>query len=62
MFLRALAGYEKVLGPEHPSTLNAVNNFGSLYKNQGKLNEAEEMFHRALAGYEMALGPEHTLL
>ena len=32
MYQRALAGKEKVLGPEHPSTLMTVNNLGSLYK------------------------------
>ncbi|KAL4868980.1 hypothetical protein BDV12DRAFT_208861 [Aspergillus spectabilis] len=35
------------------------HNLGILYKNQGKLKEAEEMYQRALAGYEKALGPDH---
>ena len=60
MFVRALAGYEKALGPEHTSTLRTVNNLGNLYSDQGKLREAEDMFVRALAGYEKALGPEHA--
>ena len=30
MYLRALAGKEQVLGPEHTSTLDTVNNLGSL--------------------------------
>ncbi|KAF2804375.1 uncharacterized protein BDZ99DRAFT_398055 [Mytilinidion resinicola] len=55
--LIALQGYEKALGAEHTSTLNTVNNLGNLYKNQGKLGEAE-MYERALQGYEKALGPE----
>jgi tetratricopeptide (TPR) repeat protein len=37
-----------------------VNNLGGLYRNQGKLKEAEEMYRRALAGYEKALGTDHT--
>ncbi|KAF2175942.1 hypothetical protein K469DRAFT_683324 [Zopfia rhizophila CBS 207.26] len=37
-----------------------VNNLGNLYKNQGKLAEAEAMYSRALQGYEEALGPKHT--
>src|SRR5207248_979101 len=41
MYQRALAGYEKALGPEHTSTLDTVNNLGSLYRDQGKLAEAE---------------------
>jgi tetratricopeptide (TPR) repeat protein len=41
---RALQGKEKALGPEHTSTLQTVNNLGILYKNQGKLGEAEQMY------------------
>ena len=60
MYQRALAGTEKALGPDHTSTLYTVNNLGVLYRNQGKLAEAEEMHQRALAGKEKALGPDHT--
>jgi tetratricopeptide (TPR) repeat protein len=60
MYVRALQGYEKAWGPEHTSTLDTVNNLGSLYKNQGKMVEAEQMYVRALQGYEKAWGPEHT--
>jgi tetratricopeptide (TPR) repeat protein len=60
MYQRALAGYEKSLGPDHTLTLNTVNNLGLLYSDQGKLDEAETMYKRALAGYEKALGPDHT--
>ncbi|KAH7012600.1 uncharacterized protein B0I36DRAFT_378335 [Microdochium trichocladiopsis] len=60
MYLRALDGREKALGPDHTSTLQTVNNLGLLYKNQGKLGEAEKMYLRALDGKEKALGPDHT--
>src|SRR5436309_2913795 len=60
MFLRALAGYEKALGPDHTSTLETVNNLGLLYADQGKLAEAEQMYERALAGYEKA-SLSHTI-
>ena len=60
MYRRALVGYEKVLGAEHTSTLETVNNLGVLYWNQGKVDEAEQMYERALAGLEKALGAEHT--
>ncbi|RDH27541.1 hypothetical protein BDQ94DRAFT_175542 [Aspergillus welwitschiae] len=59
MYQRALAGYEKALGPGHSSTLDTVNNLANLYKAQGKLKEAEEMHQRALTGKEKALGPDH---
>lgn len=48
------------VGPKYTSTLDTVNSLGILYKNQGKLAEAEAMFSRALQGYEEALGPKHT--
>ncbi|KAH8193514.1 hypothetical protein TruAng_012320 [Truncatella angustata] len=38
----------------------AFCNFGLLYKDQGKLVEAEDMFLRALRGKEKAWGPDHT--
>jgi hypothetical protein len=38
MCQRALAGYEKAIGPDHTSMLSTV---GLLYLNQGKLAEAE---------------------
>jgi hypothetical protein len=61
MYQRALAGYGIALGPDHTSTLSAVNNPGVLYSDQGKMAEAEEMYQRALATKEKALGPNHTL-
>jgi tetratricopeptide (TPR) repeat protein len=60
MYVRALAEYEKALGPDHTSTLLTVNNLSLLYGDQGKLAEAEQMYVRALAGREKALGPDHT--
>jgi tetratricopeptide (TPR) repeat protein len=59
MFLRALSAKEKVLGPNHMSTLATVNNLGILYWQQGKLDEAEQMHLRALSAKEEALGPNH---
>ena len=58
--MRALQGYEKALGAEHTSTLEVVNNLGTLYSDQGKLVKAEEMYMRALQGYENALGAENV--
>jgi tetratricopeptide (TPR) repeat protein len=55
-----LQGKENALGPDHTSTINTVRNLGNLYRNQGKLVEAEKMYQRALQGYEKALGADHT--
>jgi tetratricopeptide (TPR) repeat protein len=60
LYVRALKGYEEVWGPKHASTLDTVNNLGLLYRNQGKMKEAEEMYVRALEGKEEAWGPKHT--
>ena len=43
---RALAGYEKALGPEHTFTFDIVNNLGNLYKIQGCLKDAMMMYDR----------------
>ncbi|KAH0542026.1 hypothetical protein FGG08_003575, partial [Glutinoglossum americanum] len=42
------------------SYLHGLQNLGALYRDQGKLAEAEAMLQQALAGKEKALGPEHT--
>jgi tetratricopeptide (TPR) repeat protein len=42
------------------SYLHGLHNLGALYRDQGKLDEAEAMYQRSLAGKEKALGPEHT--
>ena len=60
MYMRALQGREKALSAEHTSTLHTVNNLGNLYRDQGKLVEAEKMYMRALHGVEKTLGAEHT--
>ena len=52
--MRALKGKKKAWGTEHTSTLNTVNNLGNLYKDQGKMAEAEAIYMRALKGYEKA--------
>jgi len=50
---------EKVLGPEHPSTLTSVNNLGLVLERQGKYEEAEAMQRRAFRAREKVLDPEH---
>lgn len=62
MYQRALAGYEKVLGSDHTSTLKTVFLLGDLFSTQRKLAEAEIMYQRALAGYEKALGSGNKLV
>jgi tetratricopeptide (TPR) repeat protein len=40
--------------------MDAVHGLGDLYRNQGKLDKAEEMYEWALQGYEKALRRDHT--
>jgi tetratricopeptide (TPR) repeat protein len=40
--------------------LDTVNNLSNLYKNQGKMDEAEKIYNRALQEYEKALGRERV--
>ena len=59
LFERALAIYEKVLGPEHPDTATSLNNLAVLLQAQGDLAGARPLYERALAIREKVLGPEH---
>jgi hypothetical protein len=46
--VRALKGYETVLGPEHASTLTIVNSLANLCSDHGMFKEVGEMYRRAL--------------
>ncbi|KAJ6125893.1 hypothetical protein N7471_010386 [Penicillium samsonianum] len=50
MCAQALAGYEKALGLDHTSTLDAVNNLGNLYLDQDKMKCSKL---RMFAGYDL---------
>jgi len=41
---QALAGCEKALGPDHPSTLDIVNNMALIFNNQGQYEKALEWY------------------
>ena len=59
LYKRALAIWEKSLGPDHPQVALGLNNLALLYVDQGKYAEAEPLCKRALAIDEKALGPDH---
>jgi tetratricopeptide (TPR) repeat protein len=54
---RALAIWEKALGPEHPNVANSLNNLALVYYNKGDYAKAEPLYQRALAIWEKALAP-----
>ena len=49
---RAVETRRRVLGPEHRDTLQSINLLAGLYRNQGRLNDAEKLLRA-----ELALGP-----
>jgi eukaryotic-like serine/threonine-protein kinase len=54
----------KQYGPDHPATLDALTNVGSILLEEGKYAEAEGTFKQVVEADQRVLGPEHphTLL
>ena len=50
---------KRVLGEEHPNTLNSIANLASTYWNQGCWKEAEELEIRVIEIRKRVLGEEH---
>lgn len=49
----------KMLGEEHPSTLDSMNNLANVLDGLGKYKEAEQMHRQALELKEKMLGERH---
>ena len=54
-----LADCERVLGPDHPATLQSRNNLATAYRAAGRTAEAIPLHERTLADRERVLGPDH---
>jgi hypothetical protein len=50
---------KRVMGPEHPHTLNSMSNLAAAYGNQGRLMEAEKLEVQVIDARKKVLGPEH---
>jgi hypothetical protein len=50
---------ERVLGPDHSSTLVSRNNLGLAYQPAGRAAEAIPLHEQTLANRERVLGPDH---
>lgn len=59
LFRRALDTRERVLGSEHPDTLQSFHKMGLLRQAQGDRGEAEMLLRHSLEWRERVLGPEH---
>ena len=68
--MRALEGRERVLGKEHPETLDSINRLAKIYATPVKLrpdanalivrfDQAEALYKRALAAEERVFGKDH---
>jgi hypothetical protein len=58
-YQRAMALWERALGPEHPGVAVSLNDLAVLYHTQGRYADAEPLYQRALALTERVLGPDH---
>ncbi len=58
-FSAAIELEKKVLGPEHPSTLENMNSLAITYLKQGRLDKAEKLQLEVLEARRRALGAEH---
>ena len=56
---RCLRGLEKLLGPDHPSTLLAMNQLAAQLTGVGQTKKAIEISRRAVAGFEKSIGLEN---
>jgi tetratricopeptide (TPR) repeat protein len=61
MYLRALEGQVHELTVAHPRTLQTLNDLVVLYKEQGRLAEAETLLRRLVAGKETTHGTAHPV-
>ena len=50
---------ERLLGPDHPDTLNAQNSLAAVYQSAGKAAEAIPLLERTLVTRQRILGPDH---
>ena len=50
---------ERVLGPDHPNTLNSRNNLANAYQAAGRTEEAISLHEQTLTARERLLGPDH---
>ena len=53
------ADLERILGPDHPDTLNSRNSLAAAYQAAGRAAEAIPLFEQTLVGRERQLGPDH---
>jgi DNA-binding SARP family transcriptional activator len=56
---QTLASSERILGPDHPSSLSVRANLAGVYQELGRHQEAVALLEQTLASSERILGPDH---
>jgi hypothetical protein len=59
LYEQVLADRERLLGPDHPDTLQSRHNLANSYRAAGRLDEAISLHEQVLADRERLLGPDH---
>ena len=59
LFEETLDIRKRVLGPEHPDTLESMNGLAVSYWSLGQMKAAAQLFKETLEIRKRALGPEH---
>ncbi|KAF2727418.1 hypothetical protein EJ04DRAFT_398253, partial [Polyplosphaeria fusca] len=59
MHRQVLATYEKVLGVEHPNTLDTVYCLAYLLAKRQRYDESAALYDRASIGFTSSLGSDH---
>jgi hypothetical protein len=54
--VRALIDYERVIGLDHPRTLQARNNLALAYSEVGRFSEAIPLYEGTIADHERIMG------
>ena len=60
-YREALEKFRRVLGEEHPTTLNSIDSMGLVLRRQGNFAEAETLLVSAAAIAETKLPPGHSV-
>jgi len=59
LLLEAIVGHRRVLGDEHPLTLNSINAMGTMLDRMGRNEDAESYYREALESRRCVLGHGH---
>ncbi len=60
LFERAVAVFEKTVGPDDPQLAASLSSLAWLYHQEGRFAQAEPLYRRSLSIFEKTLGTEHA--